>query len=164
MGIPRLTMRGHWTDTPSTAAGPEPVTWTWLLCRPEARPVDWHWITVRFDIQNNSTHPFDFCSICDTNTGSISVSSQTRTLLSYGSFVFVYQLYTHTHTHTEADCHSFRRCITAPGQPLRWGGLLLLLNPPVAFGSIWPDSMFNPPVTFIFTDIFYPWGQYDPSY
>jgi len=32
-------------------------------------------------------------------------------------------------------------------------------NPCVAFGSIWPDSMFNPPVTFIFTNIFYPWWR-----
>jgi len=37
------------------------------------------------------------------------------------------------------------------------------LNPPVTFGSIWPHSMFNPPVTFLFTDIFYPRGQFDPS-
>jgi len=36
-------------------------------------------------------------------------------------------------------------------------------NPPVTLGSIWPRSMFNPPVTFIFTDIFYPRGQFDPS-
>jgi len=36
-------------------------------------------------------------------------------------------------------------------------------NPPITLGSIWPNSMFNPPVTFIFTDIFYPWGQFDPS-
>jgi len=35
----------------------------------------------------------------------------------------------------------------------------VLFNPPVALGSIWPDSMFHPPVTFKFTNIFYPLGS-----
>jgi len=34
---------------------------------------------------------------------------------------------------------------------------------PQDLSSVPGGVLFNPPVTFIFTDIFYPWGQFDPS-
>lgn len=76
---------------------PETSLESCLVARaPEAQHVCWHWITVRFDTEKNSTHLFDFCSICDTETwllNRLSQGSYCIALLSFFRF-FQHQLNT----------------------------------------------------------------------
>lgn len=96
--------QGHGIDTPSTWARPRPAIWKVTRWRGQTQTqrVRRHSITVIFDVQKDSTHPFDLCSSRDTDAGRNYTDWQFRasTVQPVCFLCFLFASWTHTYTHT----------------------------------------------------------------